>query len=139
MKWNALICTTNNNQINVECAHKFKFTMSYTLHKIFNNITINAIIGALNVRNIKIAILSIVTSRPQDFSFLYFEKKGFGIGRVWKDVSVTVISQAYTQWRVPRVERTFMAPEYGSTSGKDAITPFFESSALVGPNSSQGT
>jgi len=81
----------------------------------------------------------IVTSRPQDFSFLYFEKKEFGIGRVWKDVSVTVISQACTQWRVPPVERTFMAPEYGSTSLKDAITPFSESNALVGPNSSQGT
>jgi len=26
-------------------------------------------------------------SRPQDFNFLYFGKKEFGIGRVWKDVS----------------------------------------------------
>jgi len=27
-----------------------------------------------------------VTSRLQE-NFLYFEKKGFGIGRAWKDVS----------------------------------------------------
>jgi len=53
--------------------------------------------------------------------------------------TLIVISQAYAQWRVLRVERTFMAPEYGSTSRKDAIPPFSESSAIVGPNSSQGT
>jgi len=35
--------------------------------------------------------------------------------------------------------RTFMAPEYGSASRKDAIMPFSESSALVDPNSNQGT
>jgi len=53
--------------------------------------------------------------------------------------SVTVISQAYAQWRVLRDERSFMTPEYGSTTRKDAITPFSESNAIVGPNSSQGT
>jgi len=40
---------------------------------------------------------------------------------------------------VLRVERTFMALEYGSMSRKDAITPFSTSSAIVGSNSSQGT
>jgi len=40
---------------------------------------------------------------------------------------------------VARVECTFMAPEYGSTFRMDIITPFSESSAIVGPNSSQGT
>jgi len=38
-----------------------------------------------------------------------------------------------------RVERTFMTQEYGSTSRRDAITPFSVSSAIVGPDSSQGT
>jgi len=49
------------------------------------------------------------------------------------------LSQVYAQRRVLRVERTFAAPEYGSTSRKDAMTPFSSSSALVGPNSSQRT
>jgi len=35
---------------------------------------------------------------------------------------------------VLRVERTFMAPEYGSTPRKDAITSFSTSNAIVGPN-----
>jgi len=39
-------------------------------------------------------LLSIVTSRPQDFNSLYFGKKEFEIGRVWKDVSdVSVAGQ----------------------------------------------
>jgi len=41
---------------------------------------------------------------------------------------------AGTQKRVLRVERIFMALEYGSMSGKVAITPFSKSSASVGPN-----
>jgi len=48
------------------------------------------------------------------------------------------ISQVHAQRRALRIERTFTAPEYGSTSRKDAMTPFSSSSALVG-NSSQGT
>jgi len=51
---------------------------------------------------------------------------------VWKDALSNCISQAHAQ-RL-RVERTFVAPEYGSTSRKDAITPFSTSSAVVGPN-----
>jgi len=42
---------------------------------------------------------------------------------------------ASTQRRALRVERTFMTPEYESTSRKDAMTPFSTSSAIVGPNS----
>jgi len=52
---------------------------------------------------------------------------------VWKDAFSNCISQVYARWRTLRVERTFMAPECGSTSRKDAITPFSKSSAIVGP------
>jgi len=38
-----------------------------------------------------------------------------------------------------RAERTFTTPEYGSTSRRDAITPFSVSRAIVGPDLSQGT
>jgi len=39
-----------------------------------------------------------VTSRPQD-NFLYFEKKEFGIDRIWKDVSdVFVTGQRAMAW-----------------------------------------
>jgi len=48
------------------------------------------------------------------------------------------VSRRYTH-RSERVERTFMAPEYGSTSRKNVMIPFSTSSAFVGPNSSQGT
>jgi len=52
---------------------------------------------------------------------------------VWKDAFNNRISQVYAQWRTLRVERTFMAPECGSTSRKDAITPFSSSGAIIGP------
>jgi len=74
--------------------------------------------------------------RPRRFCLYKLEgKRRRRYGRTY---SVTV-SQVYAQRRVLRVERTFMALEYGSTSRKDAITPFSMSSAIVGPNSSQGT
>jgi len=52
---------------------------------------------------------------------------------MWKD-AFNCTSQIHAQWRALRVKRTFIAPEYESTSRKDAITPFSTSSAIVGPN-----
>jgi len=44
-----------------------------------------------------------VTSRPQDFNFLYFRKKEFGIGSVWKDVSdVSFAGQRAVAWAASR-------------------------------------
>jgi len=61
-----------------------------------------------------------VTSRPQDFGLLYFEKKEFGIGRVWKDVSVTIISHVHSS-----ACRESNALLWLRNMGqKDAITPF---------------
>jgi len=45
------------------------------------------ILVTFNIHIILYKVNIIVTSRPQDFNFLYFEKKEFGIERVWKDVS----------------------------------------------------
>jgi len=44
------------------------------------------------------------------------------------------VSRRYTHRGTCCESNTFMAPEYGSTSQKDTITPFSTSSAIVGPN-----
>jgi len=71
---------------------------------------------------------------PEGFSCKLERKEKEG---VWKDVFSNCVSQVHAQ-RL-RVERTLMTLEYESTFRKDAITPFSTSSAIVGPNSSQGT
>jgi len=38
---------------------------------------------------------------------------------IWKDAFSNCISQVHAQWRMLRVERTFMVPEYESTFRKD--------------------
>jgi len=60
-------------------------------------------------------------------------------GGVWKDVFSNCISQVHAQWRVLRVERIFMAPEYESTSRKNAITLFPRAVRSLVLISSQGT
>jgi len=54
---------------------------------------------------------------------------------VWKDaIQKLCLAGIRTQRRVLRVERIFMAPEFESTSRKDAITLFSISNANVGSN-----
>jgi len=53
---------------------------------------------------------------------------------VWKDVNSNCLAGIHTEARA--ASRTHF---YGSTSRNDAITPVSKSSAIVGPNSSQGT
>jgi len=72
----------------------------------------------------------LVVLRPNPEGFLC-ELERIEKERVWKDVFRNCVSQAHAQRRALRVERTFMAREYGSTSRKDAMTPFSMSSAIA--------
>jgi len=50
---------------------------------------------------------------PKGFNFLYFEKKKFGIGRVWKDVSdVSLAGQRATAWAANRTHLS-QVPDMG--------------------------
>jgi len=71
---------------------------------------------------------------PEGFSCKLEEMRRMRYGRTYSGTA----SRRYTH-RDARCESIFMAPEYRSTSRKDAMTPFSKSSAIVGPNSSQET
>jgi len=106
------------------CSNPIYNTKLYIIYNIYKYVYI------VYIKYIYIYICRVVTSKPRRFlSILRNEKEG-----VWKDAFRNRISQVHAQWRTLRVERTSIAPEYGSTSRKDAITPFFTSSAIVGPN-----
>jgi len=78
---------------------------------------------------------SVVTSKPRRFCLYELEaKRRRRYGRTY---SVTV-SQVYAQRRVLRIERTFMALEYGSRPER-TLWHLFPRCAIVAPNSSQGT
>jgi len=78
----------------------------------------------------KIALF--IPDEPPNFKFCYVQTSKvlfIRMGReereeVWEDANSNRCSQVYAQRRVLRVERTFMALEQGSTSRRDAITPF---------------
>jgi len=92
--------------------------------------------GKKDTKKVKGVKSNVITSKPRRFCF--YELEGKRKRRYGRTQTVTD-SQVYAQRRVLRVERTFMAPEYGLTSRKDAMTPLSTSSAVVGSNSSQGT
>jgi len=66
------------------------------------------------------------------FHFLYFEKKKFRIGRVWKDISY--LSRRSTRYGVSRESNTLVSsPRCGSAHHMVAVNHTVWNSAFVGP------